>query len=147
VPSVDGVEQGAGPEFAARDLSAELTDSYAEMSLDLAAAYAAGITSWRRTGRLDRSPDRIVLRDEWELDHEPSTVELHFLASSEPTITTDGFSVGRLDVAVDAGIAVERIDLADRRLRWAWGDSLWRITVSAPPSRTGSLTFTMTVPD
>lgn len=147
VPSVDGVEQGAGPEFAARDLSAELTDSYAEMSLDLAAAYPAGITSWRRTGRLDRSPDRIVLRDEWELDHEPSTVELHFLASSEPTITTDGFSVGRLDVAVDAGIAVERIDLEDRRLRWAWGDSLWRITVSAPPSRTGSLTFTMTVPD
>ena len=50
LPTVDGVMQAAGREFAARDVSCEVTGEAAALSLDMAPAYpqTAGIQSWKR---------------------------------------------------------------------------------------------------
>lgn len=153
VPSVDGFEQLAGADHRARDVSAELTSERAGR-LDLAGAYdrGAGIVRWWREVFLERrdagGAARIRWHDDWELDHDPESVVLHLLASAEP----DSGQPGRLLVPVPARAlridydstafdspAIERIPLDDRRLRRAWGDALWRITLAArAPGRQGA---------
>jgi len=152
VPSVDGYEQAPGAAYAAAEVHGELSADRARMSLDLAGAYpaAAGIRSWRRAAELDRGAERITLTDSWELDHDPKGVALHLLSSAEPishegglTIPTPGRSLV-LSADPNLDITIEPIELADRRLSWVWGESLWRITLQARPTRTGSWTIAMT---
>ncbi len=53
LPTVNGVMQGAGYEFAARDVAYRADDSSAQLSFDIAGAYPpeAGLQTWKRTLR------------------------------------------------------------------------------------------------
>lgn len=152
VPSVDGIEQGAGRDFHATDVSASLTEASASVSLDLSSAYPsdAGIDSWRRDLTLDRSAHRVTLSDSWQLDHDPQSIVLHLITSAEPQV--DGALAiptpsRPLIVEYDAAqlaVAAEVVEYDDRRLRNVWGDRLWRVTLAVRhPARTGSWTLTM----
>ncbi|HEX3815222.1 MAG TPA: heparinase II/III family protein [Mycobacteriales bacterium] len=153
VPAIDGYEQPPGREFAARELSTELSDTAAVMSLDLAAAYPAeaGVRSWRRRIELDRTAERLTLQDRWELDHDPESVVLHLLASAEPTIGPGAITVNtrtrplRIGLSDGLNATFERIELEDRRLQSVWGEALWRITLTPQPTATGSWTLTLHV--
>ena len=55
LPTIDGVQQSPGEQFAARDVRYHAEDSYAEFALDIAGAYPpeAGLKRWLRTIRLE----------------------------------------------------------------------------------------------
>lgn len=155
LPTIDGHQQVAGPEFQARDVEAKVSADAAELSLDIAAAYPgeAGIRSWRRSARLDRGTEpEITLRDEWELESAPAQLALSLMAASDVELVEPGVlrctGVRRpLDVRYDPAVfnaEIERIAIDDTRLSPVWGDYVSRIQlhVSAPAAQ-GDWTVTM----
>jgi hypothetical protein len=148
-PAPAGHPQAAGRAHRATEVSASLSAAAAELALDLGAAYpaAAGVRSWHRTLRLDRSGPLIVIHDSWELNQYSERSVCYLISAEEPvvagaTITLPSGLVIETDATVDGvsagGISVERRDLDDPQLRAVWGGHLYRITV-AVPGRHGSL--------
>jgi hypothetical protein len=148
-PAPAGYPQAAGRAHRATGVSAALTETAAELALELAAAYpaAAGVRSWRRTLRLDRSAPLISIHDSWELSQESQRTVCYLVTQEEPQVTgatimlPSGLAID-IDATVDGtsagGISVERRDLDDPQLRAAWGEHLYRITLALPGQR-GSL--------
>jgi hypothetical protein len=139
LPTVKGVQQGVGREFAARGVTCHLEDAAAELSLELAGAYPAeaGISSWRRTCRLRRGEDPGVEITEEFLLGMPSPVTLSLLTPCPPEQTEEGqiaLPAGdqRLLLSFDRPLMaeIERIALDDDRLRGLWGESLYRILLA-----------------
>jgi hypothetical protein len=60
--------------------------------MELADVYPpeAGIRSWRRTVRLDRSLQMVTLEDAWDLGLDAGPVTLHLIAVTEPRIVAAG---------------------------------------------------------
>jgi hypothetical protein len=148
-PAPAGHPQAAGRVHRATDVSASVSATAAELTLDLAAAYpaAAGVRSWRRTLRLDRTAQLIAIHDSWELSQSSQRTACYLITPEEPqvagaTIVLPSGLVIDIDATVDSrdagGISVERRDLDDPQLRAIWGGHLYRITV-ALPGRRGSL--------
>jgi hypothetical protein len=138
LPTVGGVQQAAGREFAAREAAWGADDAHAQLSLNLAGAYpqAAGIVSWRRTLRLERDArPAIFVRDGFTL-RQPSEVTLSLMTPCEPrldqpgVILLPGAHAVRVEFPGDAlEAASERIDIEDARLVPVWGDHLFRVTL------------------
>ncbi|NJM07484.1 hypothetical protein HC891_16845 [Candidatus Gracilibacteria bacterium] len=120
VPLVNGVEQGAGEAFAARDVrQLELPDG-AGLALELSAAYPpeAGLHSLRRSVllRAHPAPGRVELRDQvrFTKDGECASVLISF---AEATVIARGLialngATGRLLLRYDAYLltaAIERV--------------------------------------
>ena len=148
-PAPAGHPQAAGRAYRATDVSASLSATAAELALDLAPAYpaAAGVRSWRRTLRLDRTAGLIAVHDSWELSQISQRTVCYLITPEEPqvagtTIVLPSGLVIDIDATVDdtgAGrISVERRDLDDPQLRSIWGGHLYRITLTLPGQR-GSL--------
>jgi hypothetical protein len=148
-PAPAGHPQAAGRAHRATDVSASLSATAAELALDLAAAYpaAAGVRSWHRTLRLDRTEPLVAIHDRWELSQTSERTVAYLITSEEPqvvgaTIMLPSGLVIDIDATVDgtsAGhISVERRDLDDPQLRSIWGGHLYRI-ILALPGRYGSL--------
>jgi hypothetical protein len=148
-PAPAGHPQAAGRAHRATDVSAALSAAAAELALDLAAAYpaTAGVRSWRRTLRLDRTAALISVHDSWELNQESERSVCYLITQEQPqvagaTITLPSGLVIDIDATVDGtsagGISVERRDLDDPQLRAVWGEHLYRITLALPGQR-GSL--------
>ena len=126
LPTFGGVQQLPGAEYAVRDvLTAE--DS---ISGELAGAYPPidGLTTYRRT--VSVSAGGVSLHDatDW-----PGTVELTLLTEQPPTPTETGFAVGALGgIRFDAqAIAAEvtPVPVTDPRLRTAWPETIYKITL------------------
>ncbi|MGC4190832.1 MAG: heparinase II/III family protein [Thermomicrobiales bacterium] len=149
LPTVNGIEQQAGVEFAASDVRCTLGNDADELVLDLAHAYPpeAGIDHWIRTLRLERGAHpAVILRDEWSLNREPSDLRLSLILRKEPVEEADSsFLVAgerrNLRLSFDPAMlhvaAIERIDIADARLAPVWGAALYRLVLVAAPQRTG----------
>ena len=153
VPEVDGVPQAPGHQYAARRVQGLLSADAAELSLDLAGAYPpeAGIRSWRRRIRLDRTGaggGRILIEDGWDIDHYPERTVVYLIAAGEPRPVAEGRLIIAADddhLAIDypqadfdAGIEKRPVD--DPRLAATWGPSVYRITLAARhPGRQGTL--------
>ncbi len=146
-PTVNGVMQSAGREFAARDVTCHADDAAAEMRLDIAAAYPkeAHLERWQRTLRLDRGRNEIHVVDDYALTQPARTIALTLMT---PCPVTPGD--GKLALAVAPGHtvnvfydsavfqpAVEQVHIEDSRLRASWGERLFRIQLRAenPPPR------------
>lgn len=156
VPEVDGVPQQPGRSFAARDVRAALFDDAAELTMDLASAYPpdAGIATWRRAIRLDRDRGAVSIDDTWELTRDPGRVVLHLVTAAEPRQADGHLLVPGEDRDLLIGYppetltaSVERRLVDDRRLEATWGQSVWRITLTArSPGRRGSTHLEVTGP-
>jgi hypothetical protein len=148
-PAPAGHPQAAGRAHRATGVSAALTAAAAELALDLAAAYpaVAGVRSWHRTLRLDRTAPLISIHDSWELSQSSQRSVCYLITPEEPRMAgatimlPSGLAID-IDATVDgtsAGhISVERRDLDDPQLRATWGEHLYRITLALPGQR-GSL--------
>lgn len=156
LPTVNGVEQHAGREFAAKDVTTDTSngsDGHAQLSLDLVDAYPeeAGIVSWKRVMRLDRQPAGVIVTDTWSLSPEVNSVDLTLMTGDEPDISVPGRVTwaGRGAVVdYDGGRfapEVEQIDFDDAKLTPVWGHHVWRIRLRAAglPS-TGTHTLVVT---
>jgi Heparinase II/III-like protein len=146
LPTINGVMQKDGREFAAGDVKYKSGRSFAELSLDIAGAYppAAGVNSWKRKIRLNRGKE-IRITDSYELKRSDEGLSLSLMTPC--TVTLD--SPGRITLKekVDGGDAftlkifyeakkftaeVDKIEIDDARLKSAWGDRLNRVVLRAP---------------
>lgn len=136
LPTVNGVQQQAGEDFYATDVTYQAGDAVSEFSLDIAPAYpkAAGIKRWRRTLRLNRGErPSIQVIDDFALDTASADITLSLLTSHEPEICDTG-TVRFGDVGIhlnfdgeNLAAHSERLPIDDARLRPVWGDHLYRI--------------------
>jgi hypothetical protein len=147
-PTVDGVMQSAGREFAASALSYSADDKTAEFQLNLATAYPteAGLKSWRRTLRLDRAKNEVAVTDNYTLQKAAQVITLTLMTPCK--VTQEGAGKLSLDNRVKVLYAaaaftpvVEEIRLEDQRLQGSWGDRLYRILLRVEnPPQSGSWT-------
>ena len=126
LPTFDGVQQLPGAEYAAREVCTDKNSITGE----LAGAYPPipGLTTYRRS--VSVSEQGITLRDETDY---PGTVELTLLTEQQPVPTADGFAVGTLGgIRFDpdaATAAVTAVPITDPRLRTAWPETIYKITL------------------
>jgi hypothetical protein len=150
LPTVNGIMQSAGREFAARGVTHEAGDGGAEFSADIAAAYPAeaGIESWKRTLRLDRRKNSVTVTDAYRLKKAGGTIALTLMTPRPVTQTGPGELAfqGALKVAYPAALRVktEEVSTRDPRLRAVWGERIYRVLLTqekAPAS--GELALTI----
>jgi hypothetical protein len=133
-PLIHGIEQSAGREFAARQVDYKLTQAGPHLTMDIGAAYPkeAGVEQWLRGWLLDREKNTITVDDKWSLRSE-GRLELTLMAASEPR-ERDGALTIKERVRIEHDLAwtpvIEAIDIADERLRHAWGERVWRIRLT-----------------
>ena len=141
-PTIDGVMQSAGREFAASDVVYHADDGAAEFRLNIATAYPkeADLESWKRTLRLNRATNEIEVADDYSLEKPAKLITLTLMTPCR--VTQEG--PGQLSLAVASGNVVkvlydgaaftpvvEEIRLEDARLRSSWGERLYRILLRA----------------
>ena len=143
-PTIDGVMQSAGRQFAATEVSWHSDDSAAEFRLNIEKAYPAEarLESWRRTLRLLRAKSQVELVDEYALKNAAKVITLTLMTPCRVTSETAGqlLLAGGPRVLYDGDTfkpVVEEIRLEDPRLRDSWGDRIYRILLRAenPPQR------------
>lgn len=133
-PLIHGIEQSAGREFEARAVDYQLSPTGPRLRMDLAAAYpkAAGVERWLREWFLDREKNIISVEDEWSL-RSAGKLELTLMAAAEPRAIDAAVTVKeRVRIEFDPAWTpvIEAIDIADERLRHAWGERVWRIRLT-----------------
>jgi hypothetical protein len=146
LPTIDGVQQAPGPMFKAGAVQHQADDAQAQLTLDLAPAYApaAHLAHWVRTVTLQRGQG-VEIHDDYQLSASvgeitfslvtPCAVRLaagvvHF---DSRTILPGRLSgAGQLQYDADALMAsTETIPIRDERLGGTWGDSLTRVLFRA----------------
>jgi hypothetical protein len=141
LPTFGGVMQSYGEEFAARDVSTDLTEARASIEMELAGAYpaVAGVLSYRRRVTLDKGRG-ITIADRYEGER-PATLSL--MLAEAPAIEGSRIVLpGLATMTVDGAgeMTVETIEIADARLRKAWPERLYRVLV---PLAGSELTLTI----
>ena len=144
LPTVDGVMQHEGRQFAASKVRYHAEDAFAEFELNIEKAYPeeANIEYWRRRLRLDRAANEVEVLDRYSLRKPARKITLTLMTPCEVKRDTPGrLTLGPVQVLYEAGSlspVVEEIKLAgDERLRGSWGDRLYRVLLVAenPPER------------
>jgi hypothetical protein len=159
LPTINGAMQEAGRRHAARGVSYRSTGAFAELVLDLAAAYPeeAKVESWLRTVRLDRGRN-VEITDRFKLSEVSGVTTENLItprdavseASGVLNLTSrDGLGDRPAVVRIEFDAAklkarVERIELDDARLVKVWGDRLNRIILS-PVNAVTSDTWVMRI--
>jgi hypothetical protein len=145
-PTIDGVMQSPGLQFAATEVSCHADDRAAELHLDLAKAYPleAHVAHWNRRMRLDRSANSIEIVDDYRLTQTAKVITLTLMTPCTPDVTDPGevrlpMPDGRwVRVAYERSIfhaVVEEIRIDDEEPRHSWGERLYRVLLraDAPP--------------
>lgn len=144
LPTVNGVMQAPGRQFAAREVRYESGDAAAELQADIAGAYPAeaGLVSWRRSARLDRIANEVEIRDRWELKQAGGRFDLSLMTVCQVTqprtgelVLSGGVSNSRaIRLLFDGTMlasSVEEIRIEDKELREVWGESIRRVVLKA----------------
>ena len=140
LPTVRGVQQSPGRDFAARAVAYVADDAAAALTLDIAGAYPAeaGLRQWARTSRLLRGGNAAVeIIDDFALES-PGEITLHLLTACTPEAVAPGEMRLREPTGLLATLhypptlraTIERIALADDKLTAVWGDHLYRINLA-----------------
>ncbi len=142
-PTIDGVMQLPGRQFAASGVAFHQDDQAAELHMDIAHAYPenANLGSWKRSIRLDRARNLVEVADEYSLNQPAKEITLTLMT---PCRVDQQLGMLRLEararVAYDPAlsVSVEDIKIEDGRLRAVWGERVYRILLRATnPPRQG----------
>lgn len=160
LPTINGVHQGYGREYAADVVWQSSDDRAARIELDLSRAYPpeAKLESWMRTVTLNRGKD-VVLEDAFTLT-EPGDVSLSLLTPCAVSIEEESVTLtrrafegnresGALRIATQDGLAVEveEIPMEDPKLEASWGERLNRVVFThSDPLTGGRWSFRFTQP-
>ncbi|WP_182961216.1 heparinase II/III domain-containing protein [Pedobacter gandavensis] len=132
-PTINGVGQQDGKQFAATDFKFSNTAQSASVSMDIAGAYpaAASVEKWIRTITLNRSKNEISLTDKSKLSAYKAPAELNFLTPLTVEIKKGvllfksglmmSFDQSKFEVKIDEQL------IDDSRLAAVWGPKLYRI--------------------
>jgi len=151
LPTIDGVMQAPGENFAARDAGHAADDATACFSLDIAGAYSpeARLTAWKRTVMLHRGAG-VELTDAYTLAAPAGEITLSVMTPClvdagkpghivlEETALPGERTTGAAHLIYDASklaVTVDDIAIEDGRLGPVWGNRLSRILLRAtnPP--------------
>jgi hypothetical protein len=141
LPTINGVMQGAGRQFAARNAVFRATDEAAEFRLDLAGAYPkeAAVNSWVRSIRLDRGAGAIEVSEDFRMQAGGGKLELSLVTPCRVDASQAGQLVlasggGPVRLRYDSALApkVEEVAVTDGRLRPVWGEKLYRVLLRCP---------------
>jgi hypothetical protein len=142
LPTIGGVQQHNGTEFAATDRKFTTDDNRAVYSFNIAQTYPkeAGVKSWVRTVTLDRKTDKVIVEENFELAR-AVPVSLSILTPRLVTVNSGSMT---LKLATGEGKAaaikfdaaaldpkVETIKLEDQGLRMSWGAEIYRILLNS----------------
>ncbi|PYP51476.1 MAG: hypothetical protein DMD45_07970 [Gemmatimonadetes bacterium] len=137
LPTINGMMQGAGREFQAKDVSFGETANRVTFSADIASAYPteAAVRRWQRRVTLDRKASVVQLEDRYELKEWKEPVRLSLMTSLRVDTSRPGeVRVGdHYVIAYDArtlSAAAEEIPLSDEHLRSVWGDRVARLVLT-----------------
>lgn len=142
LPTINGVMQAAGRQFAASEVVYRSRDDVSELALNLAHAYPpeAGVESWKRTLRLDRRKNAIELVDSYALKKPPRDLTLTLMTPWKAEQSEPGklaFAPVNAAVLYEPGRlepSIEEVPLKDERLRSVWGERLYRVRFHARSS-------------
>ena len=158
LPTINGVMQREGREFAAKDVAYKETDAAAQFSLDISGAYPpeAGVASWKRSVRMNRGKNVEVV-DSYRLNKAAGDITMSLMTPCEVTVAQSGKLVlkgeedkfGQATILYDARklkAVMETVVLEDDRLSRSWDtDHLTRILLKAiSPSKQDTWTVTVT---
>jgi len=148
LPTINGCMQGAGRQYAARDVRYRADDTSALLEADLAPAYPrdAGIITWNRAVRLERGQE-VEVSDTFQLKDPAKSIVLHILTPREVS-KDEGARLSLQDAETGTRVLlryepesldaeVETIELKDPKLLDLWGPRLHRILLKddSPPAR------------
>lgn len=125
LPTFDGVMQLPGAEYAARDIQI----GEGSISAELSGAYPPiqGLSHYRRT--VSVTPEGITLVDETDW---PGEVELTLMTQLHPQLWGSGLSLeglGLIQPGSGVEVTVQPVPVTDPRLRTAWPDTIWKISM------------------
>jgi hypothetical protein len=161
LPTVNGVEQAPGREFASADAVYACDDVTASVTVDIAGAYPAdaAIDTWSRAFRLERG-NSVTVTDSYELRGAGASVTWNLITACDATILPDGvialeetsLASGRTSGAARLhydsqalAATVEELPIEDGRLANIWGSRLSRIVLTTrEPTRSGSCAVRVT---
>jgi hypothetical protein len=147
LPTINGVMQAAGRQYEARGVSFQTNEQAAEFAADLAAAYPneAGVEKWRRSVRLDRAANAILVTDRFALRGGSGRIEMSLMTpcavrqdGASAIVLSGGFlgarSSVRIGIHAEAAPAIrsEEIAITDARLLGSWGSRLCRTVLAWP---------------
>ncbi len=146
LPTIDGVMQSPGRQFAARNVRYRSDDAMAQLTLDIAGAYPEQLhlKSWVRTITLNRGRDVTIVED-YSLAQPAGQITLSLMTPCKAEVRTPGQIVlatsdedELAQVLYDPGelaATIEVIDVEDGRLRAVWPEKIARILLKAdkPP--------------
>jgi hypothetical protein len=145
LPTIDGVMQSPGGQFAAKDVRYEADDDHAQLTLDIAGTYPkeANLKSWVRAVRLNRGK-HIAITDEYALEKPAQEIMLSLVTPCKVSApeagrlvleTVDGAEPPvAVQVVYDGGRlkpTLETVPVEDGRLRAVWPEKLTRILLKA----------------
>ncbi|MDR3107159.1 MAG: heparinase II/III-family protein [Bifidobacteriaceae bacterium] len=145
LPLIAGQGQGVGRAYGAAAVSAVLEAEAAVFEAELAGAYdVPELASWRRTVRLDRTSQTVVIADSWRWrDHQRAKVELRLLLAGEVTAAAAGQAL--VTTLAGAGFVLAwpadwGFRLVERRLddpahSQVWGSHLTQLRLDAGGAR------------
>jgi len=134
LPTVGGVMQRNGREFAAKNASYDATGGITRFSLDIAGAYPAeaGIVTWVREFTFDRARECITLREVFALAGESGDIRFTLLTPCEPACGPGEIQLGGAWLEYPGDLlscAVEAVEVTDQRLQSIWGGRLYRVVL------------------
>jgi len=153
LPTINGIMQKEGRQYAAKDVAYESTEDFAQLKMNIASAYPdeAGVNSWLRTVRLNRGKDLQIV-DSFDLKIQSQDIVQNLMTPCEIIRDEPGQVVlqdpkEQLEMAVrydpqKLSLEHETIDLNDERISAVWGGYLYRIKLS-PKAATARDTWTL----
>jgi len=146
LPTVNGVEQKEGTQYAATDVNCQQTKNTSQLSMNIKNAYPAdaGIKSWKRLVKMDKNKGLVEVNDNYEMNSSLTSLTQTFMSVWNIDITAQGKIVFNLPdetkiyLDYDASfwnINKEKMELTtpeDEGLKHSWnGRDIWRILLTA----------------
>ena len=129
LPRFGEIDQNAGAEYRATEVSYNIGETESEMTANIAAAYPSigGLSYYRRHSLL--SENGLLIEDETDY---PDTVHLTLMLLYQPSVEGNVIHVGALGTITcsDCEITTQAVPITDSRLRAAWPDTLWRVNIA-----------------
>jgi len=138
LPTINGVMQKEGRQYAATDVAYESAEDSAQLKMDIASAYPdeASVNSWLRTVRLNRGKE-VQIVDSFDLKTQSQDIVQSLMTPCEIVRNEPGQLVLReskeqLEMAVrydsrKLSLESEKMDIGDERISQVWGVRLYRI--------------------
>ncbi|MGB2863022.1 MAG: heparinase II/III family protein [Sedimentisphaerales bacterium] len=153
LPTINGVMQKEGRQYAAKGVAYESAEGFAQLKMNIAPAYPdeAGINSWLRTVRLNRGKDLQIV-DSFDLKEQSQDIVQSLMTPCEIIRDEPGQLALRdpeeqLEMVIrydpqKLSLESETINLNDERISSVWGSRLYRI-VLRPKTTTTKDTWTL----